>query len=137
MTIKKIDYSENKSITITELNTYTKNILPELSNETKKISFCFIENNVILGRIVGIVHWDYIQIELFFVSEEARGKGVGLSLLSKVEELAKENKVSYILLETMSFNAPKFYENRGFERLATIKNSPVKYENRYFYVKYY
>ncbi|KAF1299554.1 GNAT family acetyltransferase [Enterococcus sp. JM4C] len=137
MTIKEIDYNENREATLAELDNYTQAILPELANESKSISFYYEEEGTILGRIVGFLHWDHIQIECFFVSEEARGKGIGLSLFAKVEELAKENKVAYILLETMSFNAPRFYENIGFKRLATIKDSPVKNEHRYFYLKEY
>ncbi|WP_290491401.1 MULTISPECIES: GNAT family N-acetyltransferase [unclassified Aerococcus] len=137
MEIKKVNYIENKNITKTALDKYTKEMFPELDNESKELSFLYEENGKILGRIVGFLHWDHIQIELFFVSKDSRGKGVGISLFSKIEELARQNKVSYILLETMSFNAPTFYEKRGFELLATIENSPVKNENRYFYIKRY
>lgn len=135
--IKDIDYTENKLFTLAELDEYTKEILPELDNNTRKFSFCYEENGITLGRIVGFFHWDHIQIELFFVSKEARGKGVGGALFSKIEDLAIQNKVSYILLETMSFNSPKFYEHKGFELLTTIKNSPVKNETRFFLIKKY
>lgn len=136
MMIEETNYFENKELALDDLNQYTKEFVPELNHKQINISFIYVEDDEILGRIVGFIHWDYLQIELFFVSKNAQGKGVGTKLLDHIEKIAKKNNVVYILLETMSFNAPKFYEKNGFNILTKIVDSPLKDENRYFYIKY-
>lgn len=135
MPITQVEYLENKEKTLHDLEAYTKEIVPKLKQEYQDISFIYEEDGVILGRIVGFIHWDHLQIELFYVSKDTQGKGIGSKLLNHVEAIAKNNQLSYILLETMSFNAPKFYEKNGFEIIAKIENSPMENETRYFYKK--
>lgn len=135
MPIKKENYLNNKELTLSALENYTAKIVPNLAHKYKEISFVYESENEILGRIVGFTHWDYLQIELFFVSTKAQGQGIGSKLLNYVEDLAKKENLSYIILETMSFNAPKFYEKHGYEMIANIENSPLPNENRYFYKK--
>lgn len=135
MSIKKIDYSKNKQKTLEELENYTKTIVPELKHEYKEISFVYESEGIILGRIVGVIHWDYLQIELFFVSTNTQGKGIGTKLLTHVESIAQEEGLSYIILETMSFNAPRFYEKNGYHVIAKIEHSPLEKETRYIYKK--
>lgn len=135
MTIKKINYEENKKITSSELDDYTRKIVPEIKHNYKDLSFIYEEEGNILGRIVGYVQWDYLKIELFYVSPQAQGKGIGSKLLHHIESIANSEKCRYILLETMSFNAPKFYKAHGFTIMAQIDNSPLEGETHYFMKK--
>lgn len=133
--ISKVDYKENKEETFKALEEYTKSTVPALKEKYEEVSFIYEENNKVLGRIVGHIHWDHLQIELFSVSGEARGKGVGTKILKHVEDLAKDKDLSYILLETMSFNAPGFYEKNGYDVCMRIEDSPFEGAIRYFYKK--
>ena len=135
MTIKKINYEENKKITTSELNDYTKKLVPEIKHNFKELSFIYQEEGLILGRIVGYVQWDCLKIELFYVSPQARGKGIGSKLLDYIETIANSAKCRYILLETMSFNAPKFYVAHGYTIMAQIDHSPIEGETHYFMKK--
>ncbi|MFZ4844523.1 GNAT family N-acetyltransferase [Enterococcus casseliflavus] len=136
MSIKQMQYAENKEVTLSELESYTKKIVPELEQNYQHLSFVYESEGVVLGRIVGFIHWDYLQIELFYVSDNTQGKGIGTKLLNHVESIAKQQEISYIFLETMSFNAPKFYEKNGYELVGRIDNSPLETQTRFFYKKY-
>ena len=135
LTIRTVEYKENKEITLSELEAYTKEIVPNLEQRYEEVSFIYEEQGAILGRIVGFIHWDHLQIELFYVAKNTQGMGIGTKLVNHVEDIALKNGLNYILLETMSFNAPKFYEKNGYEFIAKIKDSPMKGENRYFLKK--
>lgn len=135
MSIKQMEYTKNKELTLSELESYTKKIVPELEQEYQQISFVYESEGVILGRIVGFIHWDHLQIELFYVSNNTQGQGIGTKLLNHVESIAKQQNKSYIFLETMSFNAPKFYEKHGYEVVGKIVNSPMENQIRFFYKK--
>ncbi|MGG5322585.1 hypothetical protein IGJ83_002456 [Enterococcus pernyi] len=135
MSIKQMEYTKNKELTLSELESYTKKIVPELEQEYQQISFVYESEGTILGRIVGFIHWDHLQIELFYVSNNTQGQGIGTKLLNHVESIAKQQNKSYIFLETMSFNAPKFYEKHGYEVVGKIVNSPMENQIRFFYKK--
>lgn len=135
MPIEQVDYKENKEKTLASLDEYTIEVVPNLVMRYEEVSFIYKENGVVLGSIVGNIHWDHLTVELFFVSKNTQGKGIGSKLLANVEKIALERKCSYIILETMSFNAPAFYKKNGYQIIAQIENSPLEGETRYFMKK--
>ena len=90
------------------------------------------------GRIVGGVilqsYWTETYVELLWLSERARRQGLGSELMREAERRARGRGSRLIHLSTYSFQAPGFYEKRGFRRCGRISGSP-KGATRYFYVK--
>lgn len=137
MDITLREYEENKNDILGKLDEYTREIVPKLDHyESDKISLVMEDEGVIVGQIVGEIRWNYLRIELFFVNQEIRGKGIGSRLLKTIERIAVQKKCNLILLETMSFNAPNFYLNHGYEAVGRIDNHPLPNESHYFMVKY-
>ncbi|MGG5318269.1 GNAT family N-acetyltransferase [Enterococcus sp. AZ072] len=136
MTIKMAAYQVNKDLTIKQLDQYTIKKVPTLTQyDFKEVSFIYEEEGKVLGRIVGEIHWNYLRIELFYVDENTRGKGVGGKLLKQIEAVALEKNCTLVLLETMSFNAPDFYLKNGYEVSGRIDNHPLESETHYFMSK--
>lgn len=136
MAIKVEAYQANKESAIQQLDQYTVKKVPTLTNYAfKEVSFVYEEAGDILGRIVGEIHWNYLRIELFYVGDETRGKGIGSQLLAQIEAVAREEHCTLILLETMSFNAPNFYLKHGYEINGQIDDHPLKSETHYFMTK--
>ncbi|EQM54769.1 hypothetical protein N692_11500 [Lactiplantibacillus plantarum EGD-AQ4] len=133
--ISEANYKENAEKTFIELEEYTRNKVPHLKPNYEELSFIYEQDDLVLGRIVGKIHWDHLQIELFSVHSNSRGKGVGSKLLHHIETIAQEKGLSYVSLETMSFNAPKFYEKNGYKVFGKIENSPYQGSTRYFFKK--
>ena len=136
MNIININHKENRKKAVNMLDEYTRQKSPK-SFETlrEKISLGVeIEGNI-ESRIVGSISFNALHIELFISNAEARGKGYGSQLLDKVEKMAVEKGCHYIVLETMSFNAPKFYKNKGFEVIKEVKNSPITGESHFYMYK--
>jgi GNAT superfamily N-acetyltransferase len=81
------------------------------------------------GSIVaGIAGWTWAgacEITQFWVSENARNKGIGRMLLHAAEEEAKGRKCSIVLVKTYSFQAPWFYEKCGYRIEHVIEDFPV------------
>lgn len=61
----------------------------------------------------GVISW----VEELFVSEQHRGKGIGRSLMSKVERLSKERGSKLVALATR--RADEFYKSIGYAESAT------------------
>lgn len=77
-----------------------------------------------LGGLTGRIIWDWLEVDYFWVSEQARGKGLGKKVLAKAEEQAKTLGASKVVLMTFKFQARAFYEKYGYEVVGEIKDYP-------------
>lgn len=78
------------------------------------------ENGEILGGIVAESVGDTLEVQFLFVTEAARGQGLGSALLAEAEARAASDGLKRVLLNTYSFQAPGFYEKAGYRRLFAI-----------------
>ncbi|GLS18421.1 N-acetyltransferase [Labrys miyagiensis] len=69
------------------------------------------------------------EIRTLWVAEGHRRQGIGTRLMAAVEEEAVRRGCGLIVLTTHSFQAPAFYEKRGFHRLASVEDYPRGYAN--------
>lgn len=97
--------------------------------------FYAIENDNIIGGIIGNEKMQWLDIDTLFVDEKHRNKDIGTKLIEKVIEYCKENNLIGIHLTTMEFQAKGFYEKMNFELIAEIKDWP-KGITRYEFIKY-
>ncbi|MHA1870034.1 MAG: GNAT family N-acetyltransferase [Promethearchaeota archaeon] len=89
-----------------------KNIL-KINNKSPDFIYRFSEIVGILGHVVNIaVHRDHI------------GKGIGRSLMNFTIDQLRNDNIRFLLLEvnTLNFNAIKFYKSLGFIKVLEIKN---------------
>jgi ribosomal protein S18 acetylase RimI-like enzyme len=63
-----------------------------------------------------------------------RGRGVGSALLQMAEEEAVKAGCHHAYLDSMSFQAPGFYEKHGYTEFAVLQNYPTGY-GRHFLMK--
>jgi ribosomal protein S18 acetylase RimI-like enzyme len=92
------------------------------------------ESELILGGLLGFIHWNGCFISTLWVAEPVRQKGIGRMLLAKAEERAVENGCDHIHLDTFDFQARGFYEKNGFHVFGTIEDYPVGHK-RYYLIK--
>ncbi len=64
----------------------------------------------------------FVEIAEFLVSPEARSRGIGATLLDRIEDTARANGISTLKLSSQTFRerAHAFYERHGFRN---FKNS--------------
>ena len=77
-----------------------------------------------VGGLFARLFYDWLFIELFFVPEEARGRGVGSDLIARAEAFARSKGCIGVWLDTFSFQAPEFYRKKGYACFATIDDYP-------------
>ncbi len=106
---------------ITESNLSATGLEP-----AKQIS-AWVKNNT--GEIeAGIYGWSWggtAEVDLLWVTESRRGNGVGSALLTAFELEANERECSQIVLSTFDFQAPEFYQRRGYIALGHVDNYPA------------
>lgn len=86
----------------------------------------------LVGGLVGMTFWGWLAIDLFWVAEGLRGRGYGSRLLAMAEAEAVRRGCTRALLDTLSFQAPRFYLARGYEVFGELDGFPG--EHRRFYL---
>lgn len=78
------------------------------------ISFEIFNGEEFVGAIVVQLFWGQLHIKYLFVEESYRGQGIARQLMSHVLEFGKRRGCYFAFVETMSFQAPDFYQKMGF-----------------------
>ncbi|WP_201774525.1 GNAT family N-acetyltransferase [Photobacterium angustum] len=93
------------------------------------------ENNLI-GGITGFTIFKHFLINVLWVDEKARNKGSARKLMEQSEIEAKMRGCIASQVDTLSIQAPNFYQKQGFEIKGKIPGITENHE-RYFLMKKY
>jgi len=77
--------------------------------------------------LAGLVGWTWGgcgYVDLLWVGEDLRGRGLGDRLLATAEASAREAGCDRMALATHSFQAPAFYQARGYRVVGTVDGYP-------------
>jgi GNAT superfamily N-acetyltransferase len=67
-----------------------------------------------VGCIVGQLVFGQMYLKYLMVTQSERGKGLGTQLITCLEREAVDRGCSFIYVESLSFQAPNFYQKCGF-----------------------
>lgn len=79
----------------------------------------------VVGGLWGRTAFDWLFVELLFVPESLRGRGVGRDLMLRAEAEAVARGCHGAWLDTFEFQARGFYERLGYECFGELQNYPV------------
>ena len=82
--------------------------------------------------IVGYRLYDWLYVEYIAVTEASRGEGVGSRLLERAEALARELSLEGVALDTFGYQAPAYYEARGYAERMVIPGKNRELDRIYF-----
>ena len=82
------------------------------------------ENGTLIGGILGGTYWGWLYIDILWVSQDHRGKGIGSMLLNEAEKEAVRRGCHHVHLDTMSWQAPLFYQKHGYEVIGVLPDIP-------------
>jgi len=85
-----------------------------------------IENDrgAVIGGLSGAIAYGWLFVELLFVPEPLRGRGIGTDLLRRAEAEALARGCHSVWLDTFEFQARGFYERLGYRCFGELKNYP-------------
>jgi ribosomal protein S18 acetylase RimI-like enzyme len=63
-------------------------------------------------------------IDLVWVHERLRGRGIGTELMKRAEAALRSRGGEVVFLSTWSFQAPRFYEKLGYLPFGTLEGMP-------------
>ena len=82
------------------------------------------ENGNIIGGIIGGTYWGWMYVDILWVHENHRHKGIGSKLLIEAEKEAIRRGCHHVHLDTMSWQAPDFYKKLGYEIIVILPDIP-------------
>jgi GNAT superfamily N-acetyltransferase len=74
----------------------------------------------VVGGLIGDIALGWLSIHALWVEEGLRGSGLGTEILRTAENAAIERGCRAAILDTLSFQAPAFYEKRGYVRIGVV-----------------
>jgi len=74
----------------------------------------------LVGSVIGKIFFNWLHIDLFWVEEAYRKKGIGTQLMKGAYEYAAVRELSGIEVWTQSWQAPEFYRKLGYEEFAVL-----------------
>ena len=89
------------------------------------------ENGVTKGGLTARYGYQWMFIELLIVPKEARGRDLGTKLMMQAEQVARDNGLNGIWLDTFTFQARGFYEKLGYTVFGEISDYPQKFSRFY------
>lgn len=96
--------------------------------------FAFSPEEKIIGGVLVYQEAQSIFIDILWVDESERGKGLGTELLLAAEKEAVRRKVLYSTTDTLAFQAVDFYRKNGYEQIGIVKEY-IEGHDRYFFRK--
>ncbi|MES0204729.1 MULTISPECIES: GNAT family N-acetyltransferase [unclassified Mesorhizobium] len=75
----------------------------------------------VVGGLWGRTELGLLFLDMFFLTEDVRGKSYGSRLLSAVETEARKRGCARAVVETSSFQAPGFYVRHGYEEFGRVE----------------
>ena len=120
----------NSSPTENEIK-YIRESLNQFNNEIVgddgHTPLCIVEyddNGNIIGGIIGGTYWGWMYVDILWVEENHRNKGIGSRLLREAEKEAAKRGCHHVHLDTMSWQAPNFYKKYGYEVIGVLPDIP-------------
>jgi GNAT superfamily N-acetyltransferase len=94
---------------------------------------CFLRDE---GRLVagidGFTWGGYARIDLLWIDEPLRRRGLGRALLAAAESEARRRGCKTMVLDTHSFQAPDLYPALGYELVGETLETPVGHSQLFF-----
>ena len=81
-------------------------------------------NGNIIGGILGGTYWGWMYVDILWVHENYRHKWKGSKLLSEAEKESNSRGCNHVHLDTMSWQAPEFYQKHGYEVIGILPDIP-------------
>lgn len=103
----------------------------ELANDP--IAFEIDDNGFIVGVCVVQLFFGGLHIKYLLVHEEYRMKGIARRLMEHVFQFGKEQGCKFVFVETMSFQAPAFYQKLGFK--VELRRDGYAADTSYYYLR--
>ena len=87
----------------------------------------------LIGGLTGRTYWKYLDIAFLWVSEAYRGRGLASEIMAAAEIEASRRGCEHVMVDTLSFQAPGFYQKLGYSEFGRLPGFAGKYARHYLH----
>lgn len=106
-------------------------VQPEEGAEDKHFVFKITDEagTILAGCIVYVSNWKLANLDVLWVAEKYRRRGLGSALIRAAEKAAREGACHTMILGTFDFQARPLYEKHGYTLCGTVRDFPRGHAN--------
>jgi ribosomal protein S18 acetylase RimI-like enzyme len=105
------------------------------SGKSDPVSFSAYEGEKFAGSVAVELFCGQLHIKNVLVLEDYRNKEIAKDLMQKALDYGRRHNCSFAFVETMNYQAPKFYQKLGF--VIEFTRSGYENDSSFCYVKMY
>ncbi|HUB10452.1 MAG TPA: GNAT family N-acetyltransferase [Acetobacteraceae bacterium] len=90
------------------------------------------DDGAVAGGLWGCTCLGWLQVQMLFVPEPLRGRGIGTLLMAEAEAEASARGCLGVQVDTFSFQAVGFYQKLGFAVFGTLRDCPPGHDRLFF-----
>ena len=91
------------------------------------------DDGALIGGLVAAQYWNGMFIDLLWVHDKLRRRGVGRKLMQRAEASLAARGGEIVFLSTWSFQAPGFYEKLGYTAFGTLEGMPANGRRTWYF----
>ena len=99
------------------------------------IVICHDESGDVAGGLFGETQFAWLKLSIMAVRADLRGRGVGTELMRRAEAEAARRGCKYAFVDTMSYQAPGFYERLDYQATGRIEDWDSHGHAKLFFTK--
>jgi len=97
------------------------------------ITFEIDDDGLMVGVCVVQLFFGNLHVKYLLVNEKYRMKGITRLLMEHLFHFCKEQECKFVFVETMSFQAPAFYQKLGFK--VELRRDGYAADTSYYYLR--
>lgn len=116
--------AEVEQVILDGLNAYNDAITGYSDRQALSVVVRDRDSQQVLGGAMGRTSLGLLFLDLFYLPASLRGIGLGSQVLAQFEAEGRRRGCASAVLYTISFQAPEFYERRGWRQFGEVACSP-------------
>lgn len=84
--------------------------------------FAFTPDGEVAGGLFASTQLSWLRVDIMATRADYRGQGIGRALLERAESIAIERGCVYAYVDTMDYQAPRFYIRAGYLPAGTLED---------------
>lgn len=105
-----------------------------LPSNHRRLAVLASDDRGLLGGASGYTHWSWLFVNHLWVDAKHRRKGLGSTLMARIEQAATARGAGSAHLDTFDFQALDFYRKLGYRIFGELDDYPPGH-TRYFLMK--
>ena len=102
------------------------------SRDPVPVRAVFMDSGRVVAGVNGAEYWRKLHVRRLWVDADYRSRGLGRRLMEWAEERGRDLGCTGVVVDTMSFQAPGFYERLGYRRFGLSEGYEGGASRHYF-----